>query len=752
MVHSNIIVKGAKTNNLKNVDVNIPVNKITVLTGVSGSGKSSLAFETLAAESQREINKNYSAYIQQLLPKYAKPDIDTIQNLPFSVVVNQKGISGNARSTVGTFTEIYTALRLLFSRKARPFIGYSMAYSFNNPAGMCPKCEGLGYIQEININKLLDKNLSLNQGAIQFSTFQPGGWRLTRYTESGFFDNNLPLVKWTSEALSLLLYGEEQIPEAPTIAWHKTAKYLGIIPRLKKSFFNQENSKYSKELNDVTQKIICPECYGTRLNEDARTAQLNHKTISDYSALPLIALQRWLAGVNDGDAQTLLVDLNLKINSLITLGLSYLSLDRRTSTLSGGEAQRIKLANHLNSALSGVLYIFDEPSVGLHPYDLIGINKIFKLLTRKGNTVVIVDHDPDIIKIADNIINLGEEAGEKGGYVTFQGTYEKLLVSSTVTGKALRHPGIVNKSDLLKKQFIRLNHLNFHNLVDIDAKIPKNALTVISGPAGSGKSSLLYAFIKTQPSVTVLDQKPIHTSSRSNVLTYLGEFDKLRKLFSNATGYKESLFSFNGKGACPVCKGLGVVKLDLAYLGDEVSICEACQGSRYSDEILNATVNGYNIHEVLEFSAAHLSQIFPVFEHVTENFQNCGLDYIRVGQSLNTLSGGELQRLKLAKNLLKDKNSIIVLDEPTSGLHESNIQQIIDLLKKLVVKHHVTIIVVEHNLRFISQADWVIDMGPGAGEDGGKVLFEGTPFELIHTAHTRTSTALREYHHKSTVN
>lgn len=617
---------------------------------------------------------------------------------------------------------------------------------------MCPKCEGLGYIQEININQLLDKNLSLNQGAIQFSTFQPGGWRLTRYTESGFFDNNLPLVKWTSEALSLLLYGEEQIPEAPTIAWHKTAKYLGIIPRLKKSFFNQENSKYSKELNDVTQKIICPECYGTRLNEDARTAQLNHKTISDCSALPLIALQRWLAGVNDGDAQTLLVDLNLKINSLITLGLSYLSLDRRTSTLSGGEAQRIKLANHLNSALSGVLYIFDEPSVGLHPYDLIGINKIFKLLTRKGNTVVVVDHDPDIIKIADNIINLGEEAGEKGGYVTFQGTYEKLLVSSTVTGKALRHPGIVNKSDLLKKQFIRLNHLNFHNLVDIDAKIPKNALTVISGPAGSGKSSLLYAFIKTQPSVTVLDQKPIHTSSRSNVLTYLGEFDKLRKLFSNATGYKESLFSFNGKGACPVCKGLGVVKLDLAYLGDEVSICEACQGSRYSDEILNATVNGYNIHEVLEFSAAHLSQIFPVFEHVTENFQNCGLDYIRVGQSLNTLSGGELQRLKLAKNLLKDKNSIIVLDEPTSGLHESNIQQIIDLLKKLVVKHHVTIIVVEHNLRFISQADWVIDMGPGAGEDGGKVLFEGTPFELIHTAHTRTSIALREYHHKSTVN
>ena len=456
MVHSNIIVKGAKTNNLKNVDVNIPVNKITVLTGVSGSGKSSLAFETLAAESQREINKNYSAYIQQLLPKYTKPDIDTIQNLPFSVVVNQKGISGNARSTVGTFTEIYTALRLLFSRKARPFIGYSMAYSFNNPAGMCQKCEGLGYIQEININQLLDKSLSLNQGAIQFSTFQPGGWRLTRYTESGFFDNNLPLVKWTSESVNLLLYGEEQIPEAPTIAWHKTAKYLGIIPRLKKSFFNQENSKYSKELNDITQKISCPECYGTRLNEDARTAQLNHKTISDCSALPLIALKRWLAGVNDGNAQTLLVDLNLKINSLITLGLSYLSLDRRTSTLSGGEAQRIKLANHLNSALSGVLYIFDEPSVGLHPYDLIGINKIFKLLTRKGNTVVVVDHDPDIIKIADNIINLGEEAGEKGGYVTFQGTYEKLLVSSTVTGKALRHPGIINKIESFElSQFSR---------------------------------------------------------------------------------------------------------------------------------------------------------------------------------------------------------------------------------------------------------------------------------------------------------
>ncbi|KAA8370854.1 ATP-binding cassette domain-containing protein [Leuconostoc carnosum] len=745
MKRNNIIVKGAKTNNLKNINIEIPINQVTVITGVSGSGKSSLVFDTLAAESQREINKNYSAYIQQLLPKYNKPDVDMIQNLPFSVVVNQKSISGNARSTVGTFTEIYTALRLLFSRKAQPFIGYSMAYSFNNPSGMCLDCQGLGYIREIDNDKLLDKYLSLNQGAIQFPTFQHGGWRLTRYTESGFFDNDLPLVNWSNDTLELLLYGKEQTPDQPTKSWHKTAKYLGIIPRLKKTFLNQEDSKYSKELTAITQTINCPTCHGTRLNKAARTAFLNGKTIAECSALPLSDLQKWLGNIVDKDVQSLLKDLNVKISNLITVGLSYLSLDRHTGTLSGGEGQRIKLANHLNSALSGVLYIFDEPSVGLHPHDLIGINRIFDLLAHKGNTVVIVDHDPDVIKRADNVINLGEEAGDNGGYVTFHGTYQELLTSETLTGKALINPGKVNKEKPLKENFIKLQHLNLHNLVDVNVNIPRNALTVISGPAGSGKSSLLYAFIKSQTAVTVLDQKPIHASTRSNILTYLDEFDALRKQFSEATGYSQSLFSFNGKGACPVCKGLGFVKLDLAYLGDEISVCESCQGTRYSEKTLGLRVKGYNIHHVLDFSVTKFSKVFPKFSAVTTILEACGLAYLQIGQSLNTLSGGELQRLKLAKNLLKDNVDTIVLDEPTSGLHESNIQQIINLLKKIIVNRQVTIIAVEHNLRFIGQADWVIDMGPGAGDQGGKVLFEGLPSSLMNNYQTNTSIAMGEY-------
>lgn len=745
MTQNKIVIKGAKTNNLKNIDVEIPLNQVTVITGVSGSGKSSLVFDTLASESQREINKNYSAYIQQLLPKYDKPNVDTIRNLPFSIVVNQKNISGNARSTVGTFTEIYTALRLLFSRKAQPFIGYSMAYSFNNPAGMCLDCQGLGYIQEIDNDKLLNINLSLNRGAIQFPTFQPGGWRLTRYTESGFFDNDLPLKDWSRDMLQLFLYGGEQTPDHPTKLWHKTAKYLGLIPRIKKSFFHQEDGKYSKAIGAITQTISCPKCHGTRLNEAARTAILNGKTIAECSAMPLVDLKKWLGKMVDVDIQSVLKDLNLKIDNLITVGLSYLSLNRRTSTLSGGEGQRIKLANHLNSSLSGVLYIFDEPSVGLHPHDLIGINKIFDLISQKGNTVVIVDHDPDIIKKADRVINLGEEAGENGGYLTFEGTYQELLTSGTITGQALNNPGLVNNESLPKENFVKLRHLNIHNLVDVSIDIPQKALTVVSGPAGSGKSSLVHAFIKSQNVVTVLDQKPIHTSSRSNILTYLDEFDRLRKTFSQITGSSQSLFSFNGKGACPACKGLGFVKLDLAYLGDEILVCEACHGTRYSKKTLTLKVKGYNIQQVLNFSVTKFSKIFPEFSAVTTILQECGLSYLQIGQTLNTLSGGELQRLKLAKNLLQNNSNTIVLDEPTSGLHESNIQQIINLLKRLIVKRQVTIIVVEHNLRFIGQADWVIDMGPGAGDDGGKVLFEGSPFELMNNYQTNTSIAMKAY-------
>ncbi|MGY3743224.1 ATP-binding cassette domain-containing protein [Leuconostoc inhae] len=745
MSNSDIIIKGARTNNLKNINVQIPKHKITVLTGVSGAGKSSLAFSTLASESQREINKNYSAYVQQLLPNYSKPEVDSIKNLPFSVVVTQKKLSGNARSTVGTYTDIYTTLRLLFSRKAVPFIGYSMVYSFNNPAGMCLRCEGLGYIQDISSEQILDKNLSLNQGAIKLPTFQPGGWRLTRYTDSGFFDNDLPLLNWDNETLNLFLYGAEQVPKNPLPKWHKTAKYVGLMPRIKKAFFNQENNKYDQQLKAIIQKSICPDCQGLRLNQAARSAKLAGKSIAECCMLSIDELEKWLSSVKSDGIETLVNDLFTKISNLMMVGLSYLSLNRGTSNLSGGEAQRIKLASHLNSALTDVLYIFDEPSVGLHPHDLIGIIDIFKLLKEKGNTLVIVDHDPDIIQIADHIINLGELAGESGGYVTFNGSYSQLLQSNTLTAEALNNPGTVNLPQPLKFEFFKLKHLKLHNLLDINVDIPKKALTVISGPAGSGKSSLVRSFIKQQDNITILNQNPIHANSRSNILTYLGVFDLLRKQFAHATKKPLSLFSFNGKGACPVCKGLGVIKLDLAYLGDATSICEACQGSRYSDEVLQASVNGYNIHQVLNLTASKIATLFPVLKSTMSVLQDCKLDYLKVGQSLNTLSGGELQRLKLTKCLLSKQSQIIVLDEPTSGLHEANIQELIDLLKNIILHRQLTILVVEHNLRFIGQADWDIDMGPGAGDNGGKVLFQGTPYELIKVGNTYTADALKQY-------
>ena len=744
MKSNSIIVEGARTNNLKNISVEFPKNKITVITGLSGAGKSSLALSTIAAAAQRQVNKTYSAYIQQLLPHFKEPEVDKIKNLPFTVVVDQKGIGNNSRSTLGTYSDIYSALRLLYSRLAKPFIGYSMNYSFNNPAGMCPRCQGLGEVREIIPENLLDITRSLNDGAIKFPTFQPGGWRLTRYTESGYFNNDLPLREWSQEKISLLLKGKKQVPPNPTSKWHRNAKYIGIIPRIIETFLNKNSSKYQKELDRIIKVATCPVCHGQRLNQKALTAKINNKNIAECSMMSLVDLKKWLNNINDAKTKIIIEEIEVKLTNLINAGLGYLNLNRTTASLSGGEAQRVKLANYLNSDLTDLLYIFDEPSVGLHPYDLQNINNIFKQLRDKGNTVIIVDHDPQVIAISDKIVNLGELAGNKGGYVTFSGNFADLIQSNTLTGKSLRHKGKLKSKQKSFKEFYYINNASLNNLHNVKTKIPQQSLTAITGVAGSGKSSLVKLIKKQYPEAAILDQHEIHGSNRSNVLTYLNVFEQLRQYFAQATKQSSGLFSFNSLGACPVCKGKGVLKLDLAYIGESVTTCDSCHGQRYSQKVLELKVCGMNIAEAMALSPTEFAAKFPILKSAMAILKEVGLDYIKLNQSLDTFSGGELQRLKLAKFLLGQSSKILVLDEPTSGLHEYNVQDFINLLQNLIFKYGITIIVIEHNLRLIGQADWVVDIGPNAGNKGGKIMFAGSPEELVKQK-TLTAVALRDY-------
>ena len=744
MKSNSIIVEGARTNNLKNISVEFPKNKITVITGLSGAGKSSLALSTIAAAAQRQVNKTYSAYIQQLLPHFKEPEVDKIKNLPFTVVVDQKGIGNNSRSTLGTYSDIYSALRLLYSRLAKPFIGYSMNYSFNNPAGMCPRCQGLGEVREIIPENLLDITRSLNDGAIKFPTFQPGGWRLTRYTESGYFNNDLPLREWSQEKISLLLKGKKQVPPNPTSKWHRNAKYIGIIPRIIETFLNKNSSKYQKELDRIIKVATCPVCHGQRLNQKALTAKINNKNIAECSMMSLVDLKKWLNNINDAKTKIIIEEIEVKLTNLINAGLGYLNLNRTTASLSGGEAQRVKLANYLNSDLTDLLYIFDEPSVGLHPYDLQNINNIFKQLRDKGNTVIIVDHDPQVISIGDKIVNLGELAGNKGGYVTFSGNFADLIQSNTLTGKSLRHKGKLKSKQKSFKEFYYINNASLNNLHNVKTKIPQQSLTAITGVAGSGKSSLVKLIKKQYPEAAILDQHEIHGSNRSNVLTYLNVFEQLRQYFAQATKQSSGLFSFNSLGACPVCKGKGVLKLDLAYIGESDTTCDSCHGQRYSQKVLELKVCGMNIAEAMALNPTEFAAKFPILKSAMAALKEVGLDYIKLNQSLDTFSGGELQRLKLAKFLLGQSSKILVLDEPTSGLHEYNVQDFINLLQNLIFKYGITIIVIEHNLRLIGQADWIIDIGPNAGNKGGKIMFTGCPEELVKQK-TLTAVVLRDY-------
>ncbi|MCH4168308.1 MAG: excinuclease ABC subunit UvrA [Streptococcaceae bacterium] len=743
-----IKIKNATTNNLKQVSVNIPKHKIVAVTGVSGSGKSSLAFDTIASESQRLLNETYSSYIQDLLPKYIKPVVDSISNLPVSLVINQKRIQGNSRSTVGTITDIYSNLRLLYSRIAVPFIGYSMKYSFNNLDGMCKNCKGLGEVKLISIENLIDFNKSLKENAIQFPTFQNGGWRLSRYTESGFFDNDKKISDYSNDELNLLLYSPTIKPISPSENWHKTAEYIGLVPRIMESFVNAEHTKYKKELDRILTTNICPLCHGTRLNDEVLSAKIVDRSIADCCNMSITDLLDFINDIDNQKVSIITNELKMKLKSLCTVGLDYLTLNRSTSSLSGGESQRIKMTKYLNSSLSDVLYIFDEPSVGLHPQDIKGINHILKEIKNKGNSVLFVDHDPDIIKVADEVINFGEGAGIDGGNITFQGTFDKLLHSNTVTAKAFLKDHHINTIKKDFSSYYKLEKVSKNNLKNISVRIPKNAITLVTGVAGSGKSTLIRQLFKKQyPQSMILDQSLPHASSRSNLITYLNIFIEIKKVFSRSNKVDIAFFSVTGKGACPECKGKGIVKLDLAYLGDSQQICEKCQGKRFNDQTLSYLYRGKNISEIFDSTAQEAINIFydnPAIKHTLESVIRANLSYIKLGQTLDSFSGGELQRLKIAQMLSQKSSEIIILDEPSTGLHESDIDNLIALINELVTDGN-TLIILEHNLSIISQADWIIDLGPKGGSLGGNLLFQGYPIDFLKCHKSYTANHLRKF-------
>ncbi|NFB55835.1 daunorubicin resistance protein DrrC [Clostridium botulinum] len=748
-IKESIYVAGAREKNLKNIDIEIPKKKITVFTGVSGSGKSSLVFDTIAAESQRQLNETYSSFIRHRLPHYGQPDVDSIKNLSVAIIINQKRIGGNSRSTVGTITDIAPLLRLLFSRIGKPFVGYSDVFSFNNPNGMCMNCDGLGKVDSINIDKLLDKNKSLNEGAILFPTFKPGGWRLKRYIHSGLFDNNKKIKDYDEKELDLLLNKTDIKIEKGDPEWPKTSLYEGLIPRIERSFLKKEGGereKYKKEINKIVTKEICPVCRGARLNEKILSCKINGKNIADCTKMQINDLIIFMKEIKEQSAQTVLKALISRLEHLEYIGLGYLSLDRETSSLSGGESQRIKMVKQLGSSLTGLTYIFDEPSIGLHPHDIGRINKLLKMLRDKGNTVLIVEHDPDIIKIADYTIDMGPKAGIEGGNIVYKGTPEGLLQSNTLTGKALQYKPQIKLHTRKAKGWLSIKNANLHNLKNINVDIPKGVMTVVTGVAGSGKSTLINGLLpKIYPETIFIDQGAIHASIRSNIATYTGIFDFIRNLFAKENNVKSSLFSFNSEGACPECKGLGVTYTDLAFMDTVISTCEVCEGNRFTDKVLNFKFRGKNISQVLKMTVAEAIDFFKEDEIylVLRRLVDVGIDYITLGQPLNTLSGGELQRLKLAAQL-DSKGNIYVLDEPTTGLHISDITKLVAIMNRLVNQGS-TLIVIEHNLDVMTQADWIIDLGPEAGENGGRIMFEGEPKDIITNENSITGKYLKRY-------
>jgi len=730
MTQEYIEIRGARENNLKDVSVKIPKRKITIFTGVSGSGKSSLVFDTIAAESQRLLNENFSMFVRNFLPRISQPEADEIKNLSMAVIVDQKPLGGGSHSTVGTVTDIAPVLRLMFSRFGKPYVGYANAFSFNDPAGMCPNCNGFGQKMGLDMEAAFDMDRSINEGALKLLEYQ-SDWTLKTIKVSGLFDLDKKLKDYTKEELNNLYHVKPFKVDVDGV----NLTLEGLVDKFTRKYINND----IKNMSERTQKTIgqlivmgpCTVCHGARLNQAALGCKVQGYDIAELSSMQIDKLVDVMERFDDGQSHSLIRTLRTRLSNLVEIGLSYLSLDRMTDTLSGGESQRVKMVKHLNGSLVDVMYIFDEPSVGLHPRDVHRLNELLRKLRDQGNTVLVVEHDPDVIKAADYIVDVGPKAGTEGGQIVFEGTYDALLKANTLTGTHLRDE--LPMKTVFRQPTGTLDIVDAHlnNLDHVTVSIPTGVFTVVTGVAGSGKSSLInQVFLKQHPNAIVVDQSPVGASSRSNPATYTGVMDVIRKAFATANKVEASLFSFNSKGACENCKGAGFLTANLGFLDDAKTICDVCHGKRFKDAVLAYTYNGKTIAEVLDLTMAQANVFFDIPEIAAklQALSDVGLDYLTLGQPLSTLSGGECQRIKLANELHK-QGSVYVLDEPTTGLHMSDITRLHDLINRFVDGGN-TVITIEHNLDVIRQADWIIDLGPDGGDKGGHIMFEGTPQEL----------------------
>jgi excinuclease UvrABC ATPase subunit len=774
--HDLIRVRGARENNLKNVDIEIPKRRLTVFTGVSGSGKSSLVFDTIAAESQRMINETYSSFVQGFMPNLARPDVDLLEGLTTAIIVDQERMGANSRSTVGTATDVNAMLRIVFSRLGRPHIGSPQAYSFNVASisgagavtlerggktvkerrsfsitgGQCARCEGMGTVNDIDLTQLFDSSKSLNDGPFTIPGYSMDGWFGRIFIGSGFFDPDKPIAKFTKSELDDLLYREPTKIKVEGI----NLTYEGLIPKIQKSMLSKDVDTLQPHIRAFVERAVtftaCPECGGTRLSEAARSSKIGGLSIADACAMQISDLAEWVRGLDEPSVSPLLLALQDTLDSFVGIGLGYLSLDRAAGTLSGGEAQRTKMIRHLGSSLTDVTYVFDEPTIGLHPHDIQRMNTLLLQLRDKGNTVLVVEHKPEMIGIADHVVDLGPGAGTAGGAICFEGTVEGLKVSGTLTGRHLDDRAAVKPAVRASTGQLSVRGASSHNLQDVDVDVPTGVLTVITGVAGSGKSSLVHGSIAPRDGVVSIDQGAIRGSRRSNPATYTGLLDPIRTAFAKANGVKPALFSANSEGACPNCNGAGVIYTDLGVMASVATTCEVCEGKRFDASVLDYHFGGRDISEVLEMPVDEARDFFgsgdgriPAAHAILTRLSDVGLGYISLGQPLTTLSGGERQRLKLASRM-GEKGDVYVLDEPTAGLHLADVEQLLGLLDRLVDSGK-SVIVVEHHQAVMAHADWIIDLGPGAGHDGGRIVFEGTPADLVASRSTLTGEHLAAY-------
>ncbi len=774
--HDLIRVQGARQNNLKDVSVQIPKRRLTVFTGVSGSGKSSLVFGTIAAESQRMINETYSAFVQGFMPTLDRPEVDVLEGLTTAIIVDQERMGQSSRSTVGTATDANALLRVLWSRIGKPHIGTSNAFSFNVPTvrgagsmtvekadgkktekrsfsingGMCPKCEGMGQVSDIDLSQLYDDSKSLNGGALTIPGYSMEGWYGRIFNGCGFFDADKPIKKFTKKELNDLLYKEPTKIKIDGI----NLTYSGLIPQIQKSFLSKDVEAMQPHIRAFVERAVtfttCPECAGTRLNEAARSSKIAKINIAEACAMQISDLAAWVRSLKEPTVAPLLATLAHTLDSFVEIGLGYLSLDRASGTLSGGEAQRTKMVRHLGSSLTDVTYVFDEPTVGLHPHDIQRMNELLLRLRDKGNTVLVVEHKPEAIAIADHVIDLGPGAGSAGGQVVFEGSVDGLRQSGTLTGRHLSDGASLKASVRKPSGALKVRGAKTHNLQNVSVDIPLGVLVVVTGVAGSGKSSLIHGSVAGREGVVAVDQAPIKGSRRSNPATYTELLEPIRKAFAKANNVKPGLFSANSEGACPTCNGAGVIYTDLGMMAGVTSVCEDCEGKRFQAAVLEYRFGGLNIAQVLELPVAEAVQFFgagkgqlAAAHAVLQRLSDVGLGYVRLGQPLTTLSGGERQRLKLATHM-GEEGGIYVLDEPTTGLHLADLQQLLGLLDRLVEAGK-SVIVIEHHQAVMAHADWIIDLGPGAGHDGGKVVFEGTPAQLVAARSTLTGQHLAAF-------